>query len=453
MLSSDILNQTKDYLHLLQEPVEFILSSDKSATSAKMKTFIQQFCSLDERLTFKEKALDYTPAIAIKRPGKTPQIVFAMLPVGHEYATFLLAVLQLSGHAPKITEEQKQRIQAIHRPLTFKSFVTVNCKNCPDIMQYLNILCILNPHIQHVIIDGHIFPEEAETHDILSVPTTFLNHKFFCTGNQTMQDILHLLTPQTPELQLDVLIIGDYMTEEAQQLCDNLQISYMVVSPTALPTSIRHTVSKRLTFQTSHQVQTDYQTITAKAVILSMKAKTEPLYLPGEQTFANHGLFYQQAPSHLQGNIALIGNTDKTALTALTLAKNKQNHITILSEESFQFTETFIQLLQRTANIHLIKNCLLEAFEGDVRLQRIIYNQTALDVDYCLIQQPMTTTLTSLPENLDVQHHRIQCDHLGQTNLPGIFAAGIGSELPYDTPTHAATSLMTAILSAYYYIQ
>lgn len=99
--------------------------------------------------------------------------------MGHEFTSFILALLQVSGRTPKVDEEVIKRIQAVDKNLKFETYVSLTCHNCPDVVQALNIFSILNPKISHTMVEGGMFQNEIDDKKIMAVPTVFLNDEEF----------------------------------------------------------------------------------------------------------------------------------------------------------------------------------------------------------------------------------------------------------------------------------
>lgn len=143
-----------------------------------------------------------TPSFSISPLGKESGIVFAGIPLGHEFASFLLALLQISGRAPKISESLSLKIKQIKQTLHFDSYVSLTCHNCPDVVQALNILAVLNPNITHTMIEGGMFQKEIDDKQIMAVPTVFLNGEEFSSGRMTIEQIVEKITDPLVEEEL-----------------------------------------------------------------------------------------------------------------------------------------------------------------------------------------------------------------------------------------------------------
>jgi len=144
---------------------------------------------MSPKIKVEEAALERVPSFSVNRPGEDTGVVFSGLPLGHEFSSFILAMLQVSGRPPKVDPSAIERIKNLKGEYRFETFVSLSCHNCPDVVQALNIMSVLNPNIRHTMIDGAAFKEEAERRNVLAVPTVFLNGELFASGRMSLEDI------------------------------------------------------------------------------------------------------------------------------------------------------------------------------------------------------------------------------------------------------------------------
>ncbi len=130
------------------------------------------------------------PSFAINRPGEETGVVFAGIPMGHEFTSLVLALLQVGGHPPKTSQALLDQIKDLDGEMLFETYYSLSCQNCPDVVQALNLMAIFNPKVRHVAIDGALFQDEVESREIMSVPSIYLNGKPFDQGRMTLEQIL-----------------------------------------------------------------------------------------------------------------------------------------------------------------------------------------------------------------------------------------------------------------------
>ena len=165
MLDANIKAQLKAYLEKLQTPIELIASLDDSATAQEMRGLLVDITELSDKVSLRENGnAELRPSFAIGRPGVPARISFAGLPMGHEFTSLILALLQTGGHPPKVDAEVIEQIKALPGNLEFQTFISLSCHNCPDVVQALNLMAVLNPGIRHTMIDGALFQGLVEEH-------------------------------------------------------------------------------------------------------------------------------------------------------------------------------------------------------------------------------------------------------------------------------------------------
>ncbi|HLS60648.1 MAG TPA: alkyl hydroperoxide reductase subunit F, partial [Virgibacillus sp.] len=166
ILEPEMKQQLAQYLELLEGEILLKVSTDSDKTSKDMVALVDELASMSSKITIEHTVLERTPSFSVNRPDEDTGIVFAGIPLGHEFTSLVLALLQVSGRAPKIDDEVKEQIEAIDDELHFESYISLSCQNCPEVVQALNIMSVLNPNISHTMIDGAAFKEEAESKNI-----------------------------------------------------------------------------------------------------------------------------------------------------------------------------------------------------------------------------------------------------------------------------------------------
>ena len=212
MLNADLKQQLQQLLELMEGDVEFVASLGSDDKSNELKELLNEMAEMSAHITITEKSLKRTPSFSVNRPGEETGITFVGIPLGHEFNSLVLAILQVSGRAPKEKQSIIDQIKGLEGPFHFETFVSLTCQKCPDVVQALNLMSVINPNITHTMIDGAVFREESE--NIMAVPAVFLDGQEFGNGRMTVQDILTKLgsTQDASEFNdkdpYDVLIVG-----------------------------------------------------------------------------------------------------------------------------------------------------------------------------------------------------------------------------------------------------
>ena len=183
MLESATANQLKSYLGNLRRPIELVATLDDSFKSDEMRTLVTEIAAQSDKIVARFDGTNpRAPSFAIRADEGQSEVVFAGLPMGHEFSSLILALLHVGGHPPKEEAELLDAVKALQGPLDFEMFFSLSCQNCPDVVQALNMMAALNPAITSVAIDGALFQDEVERRQIMAVPQVFLNGKPFGQG-------------------------------------------------------------------------------------------------------------------------------------------------------------------------------------------------------------------------------------------------------------------------------
>src|SRR6202453_4223930 len=219
MLDDGLKAQLKGYLERLQQPVEILASLDESDGSREMLQLLNDIAALSPRvaLEVRRDGDEIKPSFALRRPGEEPRVRFAGVPMGDEFTSLVLALLQVGGHPPKADARTLDQVRSLEGDLRFETFVSLSCQNCPDVVQALNLMAVLNPNVRHTMIDGALFQAEVERRGIMAVPAVFLNGEPFGQGRMSLEDIVAKVDAAGAEREAerfaakppyDVLVIG-----------------------------------------------------------------------------------------------------------------------------------------------------------------------------------------------------------------------------------------------------
>lgn len=192
MLDNNLQAQLKAYLERLTKPVELVANIDDSQKSNEIKQLLEQIASLSDKVTVREERNSAlrTPSFLITNPGTDSGLRFAGSPLGHEFTSLVLALLQIGGHPSKEAQELLEQVKGLEGEFHFETYYSLSCHNCPDVVQALNLMAVLNPNISHTAIDGALFQNEIDERNVMGVPAVFLNGKEFGQGRMTLSEIV-----------------------------------------------------------------------------------------------------------------------------------------------------------------------------------------------------------------------------------------------------------------------
>src|SRR5690606_18973613 len=195
MLDANLKTQLKSYMEMVSQPIEIVAWLDDGAKSNELRELLQEIELMSDKISLTERndSDERKPSFTINRIGTDIGVRFAGIPMGHEFTSLVLALLQVGGHTIKLDESVIEQIRNLDGDFKFETYFSLSCQNCPDVVQALNVMSIINPRIQHVAIDGALFQDEVEARQIMSVPTIFLNGEVFGQGRSSVEELLSKL--------------------------------------------------------------------------------------------------------------------------------------------------------------------------------------------------------------------------------------------------------------------
>lgn len=502
ILDDQIREQLAEYLKLLENDIKIEMSTGVDETSVEMQALIEELASMSSKIHVSKRQLDRTPSFAVNRMDDETGIIFAGVPLGHEFSSLVLALLQTSGRPPKVEAEIVDRIKAIKEPLKFESYISLSCHNCPEVVQALNLMSVLNPLISHTMIDGATFSEEVESKDIMGVPAIFLNGSFFGGGRLTVDEILSKLGQTVAVEQLDskepfdVLVIGGGAAGSSAaiyaarkgirtgvvaerfggQVLDTMGIENFIGTlytegPKIASDLEAHVRQYGVDIMNQQRVKAlekgemievtleNGTILKSKSVVVATGAKWREVGVPGEKEFRNKGVAYCphcDGPLFKGKHVAVIGGGNSGIEAAIDLA-GVVSHVTVLEFLPELKADAVLQeRLYKLPNVTVIKNVQTKEITGSGKVDGITYIERSTGEEKNITLQGVFVQIGLVP-NTDwlgdiVERNRvgeIVVDAKGATNIPGVFAAGDCTTSAYKQIIIAMGSGATAALSAF----
>lgn len=504
-LDAEIKSQLNQYLQLLENDIVLKISVGSDKVSNEMLALVNELASMSSKITIEKVELRRTPSFSVNRVGEDTGVTFAGVPLGHEFTSLVLALLQVSGRAPKIDQNVIDQIKNIDGDYHFETYVSLTCHNCPDVVQALNIMSVLNKNITHTMIDGAAFKEEVESKDILAVPAVYLNGEPFGNGRMTIDEILAKLGtgPKAEELSnidpYDILVIGGgpagssaaiYAARKGirtgivaerfgGQILDTLTIeNFISVKETegpklaqALEEHVKDynidvmnlQLAIRLEKKELIEVELENSAILkSKAVIISTGARWRNLNVPGEEKFKNKGVAYCphcDGPLFAGKDIAVVGGGNSGVEAAIDLA-GIVRHVTVLEYGTALKADDVLQnRLRSLSNVTVLTNAQTTEITGNDKVNGLSYidresgEEKHIELAGVFVQIgliPNTEWLEGILERNKIGE--IIVDKHGATTIPGVFAAGDCTDSAYNQIIIAMGSGATAALGAFDYL-
>lgn len=496
MLTTEVKQQLAQYITLMEGPVVLKTSV---GSNKDMEAFVNEIAAMSNQVRVEPAELPRTPSFTVG-----DRITFAGVPMGHEFTSFVMALLQVSGRRPKVDDRVIDQIKDLRGDYEFTTYISLSCHNCPDVVQALNIMSVLNPNIRHTMVDGAEFKAEVTAKNIMAVPYVELNGAAFGSGRMTVEEILAKLGSQADVSDIDgreydVLVVGGGPAGAAAavyaarkgirtgivaerfggQVMDTMGIENLI--------GTRHTEGPKLVAQLEEHVR-EYAvdihnlqrarsirrddlvevelesgaTLKSKTVILATGARWRNLGVPGEAELRNRGVAYCphcDGPLFKGRHVAVIGGGNSGVEAAIDLA-GIVGHVTVFEFMPTMKADQVLQdRLRSLPNVTIHTNVQVTEIAGDERVTGIVYTErdTGLPREMALegvfVQIGLVPNTEWIGDAVDRSRFgEIQVDHHGATSMPGVFAAGDCTTVPYKQIIISMGAGATAALGAFDYL-
>jgi alkyl hydroperoxide reductase subunit F len=511
MLDANLTAQLKAYLERVREPFEMVASLDDSQNARDMRELLEEITQLSSQITLRTDGQDARrPSFALNRIGSSMSLRFAAIPLGHEFTSLVLALLWVGGHPPKAEPEVIDQIKALEGDYTFEVYMSLTCHNCPDVVQALSLMAVLNPKVKVTIVDGGLFQQEVDERQIMAVPAVFLNGEMFASGRMTVEEIVAKLDTRSGEREAakldarepyDVLVVGGGPAGAAAavyaarkgirtgvaaerfggQVNDTLAIeNYISVLETDGPKfamSLEQHVkaynvdvinlqrAEKLipAAQPGGLVEVQFASggsLKSKTVIISTGARWRNVNVPGEQEYKNKGVAYCphcDGPLFKGKRVAVIGGGNSGVEAAIDLA-GVVEHVTLFEfADKLRADAVLVNKLQSLANVVIYTNAQTTAITGDgQKVNGLTYTDRAsgeskqVELEGVFVQIGLVPNTEWLKGTLELTRFgEIVVDAKGATSVPGVFAAGDVTTVPFKQIIIAAGDGAKAALGAF----
>jgi len=515
MLDPALAEQLRTYLGNVRQPIELVSSLDDSAKSQELAELLDEIAGLSDQVTHVRDGDDTRrPSFRIVRTGTDVQVTFAGIPLGHEFTSLVLALLHVGGHPPKVDDDTIEQVKGLAKPLHFETYMSLSCQNCPDVVQALNIMSVLNPdHVSHTAIEGGLFQDEVAEKGIQAVPTVYLNGELFGQGRMSLAEIVgkvdeHADAKAAAKVDaldpFEVLIVGGGPAGAAAaiytarkgirtgivaerfggQLNDTMAIENYP--------SVAHTEGPRMTADLEQHVRqygvevvtgqkaaalhpaeqpggyhavelASGATVYGRTVIVATGARWRTMGCAGEEDYRNKGVTFCphcDGPLFTGKRVAVIGGGNSGVEAAIDLA-GIVGHVTVvefldemradqvLQDKLASMSNTDVRLGRRTTEVRgdgtKVTGLTTEPREGGAA--------ETLDLDGVFVQIGLLPNAEWVKGTLEVSDRgEIVVDGRGATSIPGVFAAGDCTTVPFKQITIASGMGATAALSAFDYL-
>ncbi|HVI60320.1 MAG TPA: alkyl hydroperoxide reductase subunit F [Luteimonas sp.] len=510
MLDDDLKTQLKAYLERLQRPVVLVASVDDGDKSRELLALLEDIRAQSDKVSVEVRRDDAQrkPSFAVTSPGHDIDLRFAGLPMGHEFTSLVLALLQAGGHPSKAAPALLEQVRNLRGEFRFETYFSLSCQNCPDVVQALNLMAVLNPDVHHVAIDGALFQDEVEAREIMSVPSVWLNGEPFEQGRMTLEQVVARLDTGAAEREageiakkdvFDVLVVGGGPAGAAAaiyaarkgirtgvvaerfggQVLDTMAIeNFVSVQETEGPKlaaqleqHVRQYEVDIMNLQRARSLEQDGDGVTTvelesgatlrgRSVVLSTGARWRQLGVPGEDQYRNKGVAYCphcDGPLFKGKRVAVVGGGNSGVEAAIDLA-GIVAHVTLVEfDGKLRADEVLQRKLRSLPNVRIITSAqTLEVLGDGGRVNGLVYRDRVggdshrLELEGVFVQIGLLPNTEWLEGTLALSPRgEIEVDAAGRTSLPGVFAAGDATTTPYKQIVTAMGDGAKAALSAF----
>lgn len=507
MLDNSLKQQLKGYLDKLAHPLELSIAADATEASGKLRALLADIAALSPKITVIDVPHVRTPSFGIARAGEKARVRFAGIPLGHEFSSLVLALLQVGGHPPKVEPSVLDAIRALKGPRSFETVISLSCHNCPEVVQALNLMAVVNPEIEHTMIDGALFQEEVAQRAVMAVPTVFEAGMPFGQGRMGLEEIVAKVDAAAFEAAsanlankeaFDVLVVGAgpagstaaiYAARKGLrvgmvaerlggQVADTVGIeNFISVKQTegpklvaALEAHVRDYPVDVMTMQRAQALSladgraevtlASGATLKARSVIVATGARWRELNVPGEQQYRGKGVAYCphcDGPLFKGKTVTVVGGGNSGVEAAIDLAGIVQ-HVTLLEFNDALKADAVLQSkLATLPNVKVLTGVAVQEVVGDGQKMTALRYQERASGDVRVIEAAAVFVQIGLLPNTDWVRGVLELNrfgeiivgHHGETSLPGVYAAGDVTTIPYKQIVMAVGDGARAALGAF----
>lgn len=493
-LDSTIQSQLQTVFSKLENTVELVVLKSAHPDQKELLTLLNDVKITSEKIqvSLSENEDSDSPEFYFVTQGKKNGIRFKGIPNGHEFSSLILAILNSDNKGKMPDEILQKRIRKLKKGIHIKTFMSLTCENCPDVVQSLNQIAIIHGSLTHEIIDGNYAQDQIERLGIQGVPSLASNEKMFHSGRISLIDLIQKIeaefgtdanttTAEAPTFigHYNVLVVGGGpagasaaiytvrkgmstamitdkiggQVKETKGIENLISVTYtegpqlsaqLYQHVTSYPIQLleNRRVSKILK---GHPKRIELETgeyLTADSIVIATGAKWKELNIPGEKEYLGRGVAFCphcDGPFYKGKNVSVIGGGNSGVEAAIDLA-GIVKHVTLLEfNSSLKADKILVDKLLSLPNVSVLTNAKTQKFIGDgQKISSLEYQdrQTSenkvLPIDGIFIQIGLVPNSQFLKESIQLtKYGEIIVDEKGRTSEPGIYAAGDVTTTPY----------------------
>ena len=506
MLDTAIISQLKSVFAGLTANYTFdIVASPNHESFEELTQMLSDVAACSDNIRCKTTEADGLEFSLLKN-GKDTGIKFRGVPNGHEFTSLLLTILNSDGKGKNIPDEGiRNRIEALKGPIKLTTYVSLTCTNCPDVVQALNLMAILNDNITHEMVDGAINQEEVDRLGIQGVPSVFADGELLHVGLGNLGGLLDKLEQKYGSkptehsvINYDVIVIGGgpagasaaiysarkglkvaVVAERAggqvketvgienlisvprttgEELASNLKL-HMGEYPIAL---LEHRRVERVEVEEKKKIVyvAGGEKFTAPALIIATGASWRKLNIPGESEYIGRGVAFCphcDGPFYKGKHVAVVGGGNSGIEAAIDLA-GICSKVTVLEFMDELKADSVLQDKARSLpNVEIFVSSQTTKVEGNgekvtgIRVKdRKSEQERLIELDGIFVQIGLVPNSSTFKDMVAMNRMgEIEIDTHNRTNQRGIYAAGDVTTTPYKQIIIAMGEGAKSALSAF----
>lgn len=510
MLDKDLLQQVSSLFGDLKSDYVFrALLDDANGKAGELRDFLSEFCSCSNHLsvdfmTDTHGALEFT----VEKDGKSTGIKFRGIPGGHEFTTLLMVILNAEGKGKNLPDETVRRRIAAIGPVSLRTYVSLSCTNCPDVVQALDVVALLNPNVSHEIVDGALWQDEVDKLGIQGVPSVFADGELLHVGRGGLGKLLDELEEkfasdvpvdiEPVQHSFDVVVVGGgpagasaaiYSARKGLkvavvagrvggQVNDTVGIENLIAVPKTTGGELATELKANMVaygvelFENRSVENVDFTSVpkvicaragesfAAQAVIIATGASWRRLGVDGESEYIGRGVAFCphcDGPFYKGRHVAVVGGGNSGIEAAIDLA-GICSKVTVLEFADELRADTVLQNKAHSLdNVEIFTSRQTMRVIGDgkkVTAMEVKNRRTeeieTLPIDGIFVQIGLSANSKPFAGVLDLTPRKeIKTDVFCRTSIPGVYAAGDVTDVPYKQIAIAMGEGAKAALAAF----
>lgn len=493
MLDAAMIEQLKSVFQDLPASISLKLADSKHEKNAELVSMLEGLAEASDKISISSLLeTSAVPYFEVYRNEEPTGIAFKGIPGGHEFTSLVLAILNSCGKGKLPDEGIQARIRRLDENLEVRTYVSLSCENCPDVVQALNQIALFHPSLKHTMIEGSMVEDELKSLNIQGVPTVMVGTKMIHSGKASLAELLTKLKnefkatnkpEETENLDLghvDVLVVGGgpagvssaiYSVRKGLktalvaekmggQVQDTVGIENMVSTIytegpqlsanleahlRSYPVSVlehRRVVAIEIVDSKKKITMSSGEFITTDSLILATGAKWRELGVEGEKDYLGRGVAYCphcDGPYYKGKKVAVVGGGNSGVEAAIDLAGICSEVVLFEYADSLKADQVLVEKLKTLKNTTIITNAKTKQVLGDsTKVTGIFYEDMQsgqdkrIELDGIFVQIGLVPNSEAFKELVEVNRYgEILVDEKGRTSQPGIYAAGDVTTTPY----------------------